>query len=102
MLFSKGDVPEPVMELMPWLEFRTAPLEEVSQKLETQTHRRCITTHLPLDGVPFFDAIKYVVVEGDARDVFMSLLNHYGSNTPELFEMMNNAPGRIGDHYPAL
>lgn len=100
MLFPNGDLPEPVMELMPWLDLRMAPLDEVKAKLAAQTHRRCIKTHLPLDGVPFFDEIKYVVVGRDARDVFMSLVNHYGGHTPEVIAMMNNLPGRVGDPFP--
>ena len=80
---------------MPWLDLRMAPLEEVRAKLDAQTHRRCIKTHLPLDGVPFFDEIKYVVVGRDGRDVFMSLVNHYGGHTPQAIAMMNSVATRL-------
>lgn len=100
LLFPNGDIPEPAQQLMPWLDFRVAPLEEVRKKLDAQTHRRCIKTHLALDGVPYFDEVKYIVVGRDARDVFMSLVNHYGNHTPEAFEMFNNLPGRVGDPFP--
>jgi len=100
MLFPNGDMPAPVMDLMPWLDMRIEPLEAVKKKLDAQSHRRCLKTHLALDGVPFFDEIKYVVVGRDARDVFMSLVNHYGNHTPAAFELMNGTPGRVGDPFP--
>lgn len=100
LLFPDGSLPAPVTTFMPWLDMRVRPLEEVTAVLEAQTHRRCIKTHLALDGLPFFDEIKYVVVGRDPRDVFMSLVNHYGEHKPEFFEMMNSVPGRVGDPFP--
>ena len=100
LLFPNGDMPAPSLVLSPWLDMRIAPLDQIMAALEAQTHRRCIKTHLPLVGLPFYDEIQYIVVGRDARDVFMSLVNHYGSHTPEFFEMMNNTPGLVGDPFP--
>lgn len=100
LLFPDGELPGRVTEFMPWLEMRIPPIEGVLAKLEAQTHRRCIKSHLALDGLPFFDEVQYVVVGRDPRDVFMSLVNHYGEHTPEAFEITNNAPGRVGDPFP--
>ena len=100
MLFPDGDMPDAVSAISPWLDMRLIPIEEVLAGLEAQTHRRCIKTHLPLDGLKFFDEAKYVIVGRDPRDVFMSLVNHYGGHTPEFFEMMNDSPGRIGGPFP--
>jgi aryl sulfotransferase len=100
LLFSNGDLPGPVTSFMPWLDMRVTPLDPVAAVLDAQTHRRCIKTHLALDGLPFFDEIKYIVVARDPRDVFMSLVNHYGEHTPQFFEMMNSVPGRVGDPFP--
>jgi aryl sulfotransferase len=100
LLFPDGELPGPVVEITPWLDMRLGPLDQVMAGLEAQTHRRCIKTHLPLDGVPFYDEVQYVMVGRDPRDVFMSLVNHYGSHTPAFFEMMNNMPGRVGDPFP--
>lgn len=84
-----------------WLDWRGDPLSNVMQALEAQTHRRAIKTHLPLDGLRYFPELKYIVVGRDARDVFMSLWNHYSSYTPEFMEHLNNTPGRVGDAMPA-
>ena len=100
LLFPNGDMPGSVHDVSPWIDMRIAPLDEVMGALEGQTHRRCIKTHLPLDGLPFFDDVQYVVVGRDPRDVFISLVNHYGSHTPEFFEIMNSTPGRVGDPFP--
>jgi aryl sulfotransferase len=100
LLFPCGDAPVPLMDSSPWLDMRVIPLDKVLAKLEAQTHRRCIKTHLPLDGLPYFDEIKYIAIGRDPRDVFMSLVNHYGEHTPQFFELINDTPGRVGDPLP--
>jgi aryl sulfotransferase len=100
LIFPNGDMPGPVSSVSPWLDMRVMPLDEVKAVLAGQTHRRCIKTHLPLDGLRFHDDVKYVMVGRDPRDVFMSLLNHWGSHTPEFYEMINGTPGRVGDEMP--
>jgi aryl sulfotransferase len=90
----------PVMELSPWVDMRVSPIEEVMHTLESQTHRRVIKTHLPLDGMRYSPQVKYVVVGRDARDVFMSLWNHYRIYTPATYEHVNETPGRVGVPFP--
>ena len=85
----------------PWIDNRVWPIDEVINDLEEQTHRRFIKTHLLLDGLIYYPQIKYIVVGRDARDVFMSLWNHYRSFTPLSYERFNNTPGRVGDPFPA-
>ncbi|MDA0747838.1 MAG: sulfotransferase domain-containing protein [bacterium] len=84
----------------PWIGFRPAPLEPVMERLEEQTHRRFIKSHLPLDGIPYFPQVKYIVVSRDVRDVFMSLWNHYSGYTQKAYEKCNDTPGRVGDVIP--
>jgi aryl sulfotransferase len=100
LLFPNGDMPGSVHDVSPWIDMRIGPVDDILNGLEAQTHRRCIKTHLPLDGLPFHDEVQYLVVGRDPRDVFMSLVNHYGSHTPEFFEIMNSEPGRVGDPFP--
>jgi len=99
LLFPDGDLPGPVTMISPWLDMRVAPLEEIMGALEGMPFRRCIKTHLALDGLPYHEEIKYLVVGRDPRDVFMSLLHHWGSHTPQFYEMIN-APGRPGPEFP--
>ncbi len=84
-------------QVSPWLEQRLAPLDGLIRQLEAQQHRRFIKAHLPLDGLPYFSQVKYIVVGRDARDVAMSLWNHYSEFTDAQYERLNNTPGRVGD-----
>lgn len=76
LLWPDGDAPRPVMQHAPWLEAEFNPLGETLALLEAQTHRRCIKTHTPADGIPLLPDAKYVFVARDGRDAFMSLCNH--------------------------
>ena len=70
--------PEPVAlsKIAPWLDQRFRPIESVIADLEQQTHRRAIKTHLPFDGLPVFDEVKYIHVVRDGRDACLSFHNH--------------------------
>jgi aryl sulfotransferase len=83
-----------------WLDWRGYPVSDVIGALEGQAHRRVIKSHLPLDGLRYFAAVKYIVVGRDPRDAFMSLWNHYSNYTPGFMDILNNAPGRIGNPMP--
>jgi aryl sulfotransferase len=100
LLYPNDNLPMPATQLAPWLDMRILPLEQVMGAIEANKDRRCIKSHLALDGLPYFDEVQYVMVARDPRDVFMSLLNHYGEHTPAFFEMANNTPGRVGDPFP--
>jgi len=76
LIFRTPEFPAPVDELCPWLDMLTAPLDEVRARLAAQTHRRFIKTHVPLDGVPEDDAVRYVVVGRDPRDIAISWQHH--------------------------
>lgn len=86
----------PVGELSPWFDVRWGdPLPELLRKVEGQTHRRFIKTHLPLDGLPYFEHNRYIVVGRDPRDVFMSLWNFYANFADEVYERINtDLPGK--------
>ena len=99
LLFPNGEVEDP-LERSPWLDFRITPLEITLNELEAQTTRRFIKTHLPLDGLPYYPDAKYIVVGRDARDVFMSLLNHWSNHTPYFYQMINSVQGRVGEPFP--
>jgi aryl sulfotransferase len=76
LLFPAGDAPGPVMQIAPWIDARFEPVDDVLARLDAQPHRRCIKTHTPADGIPWYADASYIVVGRDGRDVFMSFLNH--------------------------
>lgn len=96
LIFGGKKLPGSLHDLAPWLDQRLFPLELVLTRLEQQTHRRSIKTHLPLDGLPFHESIKYVYVGRDPRDVFMSFWNFYGNFSPQMIAAINGIPGRVG------
>ena len=87
-------------KISPWIDSRLSPLDEVLSIVDAQQHRRFVKTHLPLDGLRYFPRAKYIVGGRDARDVFMSLWNHYRNYTPGFYRRLNEAPGRVGDPLP--
>src|SRR5262249_47030162 len=77
------------------------PLELDLNALAEQTSRRFIKAHLPLDGLPYWDDVQYIAVSRDARDVFMSLLNHWSNYTDAVYTVvLNGLAGRVGDPFP--
>jgi len=84
----------------PWFDMRRAAASDVMQRYEAQSHRRFIKSHVPLDGLPFYPQVKYIVVGRDARDVGMSMWNHYAHYTAAFFAQVNDAPGRLGPPLP--
>ena len=99
LVFQAPEPPIPQDELTPWLDANFAPIEEVLAQLEGLTNRRYIKTHLPLDGIKYYEDIKYIFVGRDGKDVFMSMWNHWHNMIPEVIDEMNNAPGREGPTY---
>ncbi|MBP7000189.1 sulfotransferase domain-containing protein [Amaricoccus sp.] len=71
----------PVGEVSPWVDRRCDDPAALHAALEAQTHRRFLKSHLPLDALPWFPEVRYVVAMRDPRDVFMSFWNHYSGFT---------------------
>ncbi|MCP4381738.1 MAG: sulfotransferase domain-containing protein [Hyphomicrobiales bacterium] len=92
--------PRPIFAVSPWIEFRATDLNEIRTRLRGQAHRRCVKSHVPIDGIPFDGAVRYIVVGRDPRDVFMSLWNHYSHYNAAAYAEFNDTPGRVGDPCP--
>jgi len=86
----------PVDTASPWVDARfwPVPKEDLIGLLENIGHRRFLKSHLPLDGLPYYENVKYLIIGRDVRDVFMSLVNHYGSYTDISYAAFeHNNPG---------
>ena len=66
--------------------------------LENQTHRRYIKTHLPVQGLPLYDEVRYIHTARDGRDALMSMHNHFTGYSPTQFENFD----RIGLEDPTI
>ena len=101
LLHGMSDPMPGFQEVTPWPDARFLPIprEELKPFLESVPGRRFIKSHLPLDGLPYYPEVKYVIVGRDCRDVFMSFFNHYANYT-ETGMAMFNAPDIVGDELP--
>ncbi len=85
---------QPLDLLSPWLEQLLRPLPEVVADLESQSHRRFIKSHTPLDGLPWDPRVTYITVARDPRDVVLSLDNHLSNLDFEaVMVLLNRAAG---------
>lgn len=90
LLIFQNDAPIALPQVSPWIDrrFMEAP-EATHARIEAQTHRRFLKTHLPLDGIPFHDEVSYIHVARDGRDAASSYHNHLLSLSPALIAEFN-------------
>ena len=74
-------------ELTPWLDANFAPIEDVLAQLDALANRRYIKTHAPLDGIRYYDKVKYIFVGRDGKDVFMSMWSHWNNMRPSGYHL---------------
>lgn len=84
-----------VPALSPWVDLRVMP-EDAIAALGQQTHRRFLKTHLPADAMIIRPDVKYIYVARDGRDAVWSAYNHFAKAKPDIFDMLNDTPGRVG------
>ena len=98
--------PRPIMEISPWIDRRfPEPLEAVLARIEAQDHRRFLKSHLPFDGLPIYDEVKYIHVARDGRDAVLSHHNHALGFTGEMLAGLDRAgldDDTIGRPYPRV
>ncbi len=95
-LIFDGRVDLPVAEMSPWVDLRVPPKEVKLPQIESQTHRRFLKTHLPVDALVFSPKAKYIYIGRDARDVMWSLYNHHVNANDMWYDALNNTPGLVG------
>ena len=100
LIFWGGEKPDPLLSPSTWVEMRRHDIDEISENLAAQTHRRFLKSHVGLDGIPYREDVSYIYVGRDPRDVFMSLWNHYKNNQESLIQELNETPGRVGPPFP--
>lgn len=85
-----------VAEMSPWIDLRVPPKEVKLPQVESQTHRRFLKTHLPVDALVFSPKAKYIYIGRDGRDVLWSMHNHHINANNFWYEALNDTPGRMG------
>lgn len=91
LMLRGATLQQPLLALSPWIDSRfQMPLPALQEMLAAQTHRRFLKSHLAADGLPYRAGTRFIVVARDARDVFMSLVNHYSGYTPLTMSLLND------------
>lgn len=76
MALNTTTLPDTLENLSPWLDSQTREMRTVTKAYARQTHRRCIKTHTPFDGLPYRSDITYIAVYRHPLDVYFSMRNH--------------------------
>lgn len=84
-------------ELSPWLDLRIEPKADKLSTLKSQSHRRFLKTHLPVEALVFSRDAKYIYVGRDGRDVVWSLYNHHSRANLDWYLALNGTPGLVGN-----
>ena len=93
LVLQGADLPGPLGEVAPWVDWRGEPLADLDARLARQPHRRVLKTHTPLDGVPIDPRATYVVVGRHPLDAAASLY-HQADNIDRdrVAQLMGEAP----------
>jgi aryl sulfotransferase len=105
-LVFQDATPRPLTEISPWIDRRADgdPVAALAA-FDVQTHRRFAKAHLPADGIPLYDAVRYIHVARDGRDTAMSLHNQWTSFSDrhrENFDRIGLADLAIGRPFPTI
>ena len=99
MLVFGSPEPRSIHDVSLWPEApMRGPVEAIVAAMEAQEHRRFIKAHVPFDGLPIYEGVKYIHVARDGRDAFMSWHNHQTGYTPEFLAVLD----RVGLDNPAI
>ena len=70
LIFGKSDFEGRITDISPWVDSKLESSDICMGTLESQTHRRFVKTHTPLDGIPYYESNEYLVVYRDPKDAF--------------------------------
>lgn len=106
LLVFKNTNPIALDATFPWWDYRVAlPIDIVAERFEARTHQRCTKTHLPFDGLPIFDELRYIHCARDPRDVCLSYHNHTNGFTADALKVMDEvglSDPKVARPYPKI
>lgn len=86
LIFGKPGMDVEVDEHSIWLDPGFRDVDKVKAILNAQTHRRCIKTHTPLDGVPYDPDVRYIAVYRHPLDAHFSMRRHAANSKLDVFD----------------
>jgi len=76
LVLDRVELGAPISTISPWLDMQLYTDEEMFGLLASQTHRRFIKSHTPLDGIPRHESVTYLCVVRHPLDVALSDRDH--------------------------
>ncbi len=92
LVLQSSELPAPLSELSPWLDWIIKPRDEVFALLAAQEHRRFIKTHTPLDGIPLEPGVTYIVAGRHPLDSAVSLYHHSANLDRQRIRQLSGQP----------
>jgi aryl sulfotransferase len=87
----------------PWVEARFRySADQMRNILASLSHRRSLKTHLPIDGLPLYEEVKYIHIGRDGRDAALSMHNHFSGFTEShiaLYDAIGREDSVVGGPY---
>ena len=86
-----------------WPDMREGAAAAMAAELEAVPGRRVLKSHIPADGLPLYDALRYIHVARDGRDACLSYHNHCLAYTPATLDLHDRnglEDPAIGVRYP--
>ncbi|MGZ4500398.1 MAG: sulfotransferase domain-containing protein [Nocardioidaceae bacterium] len=102
LVLQTPELPAPLPELSPWVDWLVEPYDDVLGRLAAQPHRRFVKTHTPLDGVVIDPRATYIVVSRDPLDLAVSLYHQGGNIDRERVAALTGQPVRPREARPGL
>ena len=105
LLIFQDTEPRPIGEIGAWVDRRLDPIEAIMARFEAQTHRRFLKSHMPFDGMPIYDHVRYIHVARDGRDACLSFHNQvtrFRGETLRQLDAAGLADEWIGRPFPEI
>jgi hypothetical protein len=88
LLSGRARLDERLSDVSPWLDCGFRDRVEIANRLDRQTHRRCIKTHTPLDGITYDPNATYITVYRHPIDVHFSMRTHAANMEEDWLDFM--------------
>ncbi len=95
LIFRTPDLPAPLSELSPWLDWILNPRDKVFGQLAAQDHRRFIKTHTPLNEMVIDPRATYIVVARHPLDIALSMYHQFNN-------IDRSRVRQLADHLPEI
>lgn len=97
LIFGQPEIDIGVSNISLWLDCGFRDRDDIAARLNAQTHRRCIKSHTPLDGISYSPEATYIAVYRHPMDVHFSMRTHVENLAVELNQ--SQFPDNIGEGF---